>query len=124
MTKVSIGSPVLEGDALDDSRDVLAHVGGLLEQLVHIAPLDHFQCIHAALEQVGQGLARDLVGLVLQAIDLDAVGPYRVPVHLGKLLDEVAHLARLGFEKLGHGLDGRGDGSDAVQIEMVDRGFH
>ena len=42
-------------------------------QAVDVLPLDQLDRVAAAREQVGDGLARELVALVLEAVDLDPV---------------------------------------------------
>src|SRR5215831_2748645 len=63
---------VLEDHALDDVGDVLAAVGGGLEVLVDLLPLDHQDRILLFLEQASDRAAEDRVSLVLEPVDVDA----------------------------------------------------
>jgi hypothetical protein len=66
-------SSVLDRDPLDDVGDVLASVDRRLEHGVDVLPLDHFDRVTAVGEQIGDRLARQLVALVLEPVDLDPV---------------------------------------------------
>src|SRR5262249_12769781 len=68
------GSCVMEDHAVDDVGPVLAPVGGVLEVLVDLLPLDDGDRIPLLLEEPGHRRAEDVVGLVLHPVDLDA-GP-------------------------------------------------
>src|SRR5215831_18869573 len=63
---------VLEDHALDDVGDVLAAIGGGLEVLVDLLPLDHHDRILLLLEQPRDRAAQDRVRLVLEPVDVDA----------------------------------------------------
>src|SRR5881227_7440 len=76
MTAESTGdSGHLEDDSLDHVRHVLAAVGDRLQRLVDLLPLDDLDGVGLRLEQLGQAVAQQLVGDVLQPVDL-----YRVLV--------------------------------------------
>src|SRR5262245_62641333 len=66
------GSGVLEDDALDHVGDVFAPVGGVLERLVHLLPLEDEEGILRPAEELGERAAQELVALVLPAAHLDA----------------------------------------------------
>src|SRR5665647_3429378 len=65
-------SGVFEDHALDDVRDVLAAIRGVLEVLVDLFPLDHHDRILLFLEQASDRAPEDRIRLVLEAIDVDA----------------------------------------------------
>src|SRR5262245_17181347 len=65
-------SGVLEDHALDDVRHVLAAIRGALEVLVDLFPLDDRDRVLLFLEQARDRAAQDRVGLVLEAVDVDA----------------------------------------------------
>ena len=142
-------SRVLEHDAFDDVRHVLAAVGGVLDVVVEVAPLHDLDRLDATAGaiQLGDAPPVDGVGLVLEAVDLDA--DVEQLLGLGRQLREQQHravhvLARL--EEHARHLDGRGasdgdleehqplgDGFDevehvvelrheAVDVEPVERG--
>src|SRR5437667_426724 len=69
----SHGSGVLQHDALDDVRDVLASVGRVLQVLVDLLPLDDRDRVLLLLEETRNGRAQDGVPFVLQSIDVDAL---------------------------------------------------
>src|SRR5688500_17768333 len=69
----STTSGMRDDDALDHVRRVLARVDRLFEQRIHILPLDDVHRIASAGEQIGYGLPRDSITLVLQAMNLDPV---------------------------------------------------
>src|SRR6187549_3673586 len=66
------GSGVLEHDALDDVRDVLALVGGRLERLVDGLELDDLAHVGLLAEQPRDRAAHHLVGFGLELVDLRA----------------------------------------------------
>src|SRR5574338_278519 len=68
-----MASSMLDDDALDHVGDVLAGVDGVLEEAVHVLPLDDVDRVGAIGEEVGNRLPHDAVALVLQAVDLDPV---------------------------------------------------
>src|SRR5215475_10114555 len=63
---------VLEDHTLDDVGDVLAAIGRVLEVLVDLFPLDDRDRILLFLEQARDRAAQDRIGLVLEAVDVDA----------------------------------------------------
>src|SRR4051794_15816052 len=75
---------VLEDDALDDVGDALAAVRRVLEDLVEFLPLDHVQRILRVFEKLLDALEVDLVGFVLEPVDLDEarIYPARVAEYL------------------------------------------
>src|SRR3954462_13023915 len=81
MSRTTIGSmsagalPVFHDDALDDVGDVLAAIGGLLEEIERFLPLDDDDRIAFLVEQPDDRLLMDAVGFVLEPIDFDAVRP-------------------------------------------------
>src|SRR3984957_3928491 len=80
------GSRLLEHDAFDDVRHVLAAVGGLFDVVEDVPPLHDVDGIVAVVKELGDGPAVDGVGLVLQAVDLHADVEEALPVggQLGK----------------------------------------
>src|SRR5438552_3973623 len=91
-------SGVFEGHALDHVGDVLTAVDRVLEVVVDLLPLDDVDGIGAVVEEPGDGPAQELVALVLQAVDLRAVGAERLPV---AQVAQAAHRVADGL----HGLD-------------------
>src|SRR5258706_10047763 len=69
----SVSSGMLDRDPLDDVGDVLGLVDGLLEETVDLLPLDDLERMAATREEIGDRLARELVALVLEPMDLDPV---------------------------------------------------
>src|SRR5262245_512585 len=70
---------VFHEDGLDDVGHVFALVGRKLEVLVDVLPLDHLERIlRLPVEQVVQGIAQDLVGVVFELVDLRALPRDRV----------------------------------------------
>src|SRR2546430_16707525 len=68
MTAESTGdSGHLEDDSLDHVGHVLTAVGDRLQRLVDFLPLDDLDGVGLGLEQLGQAVAQQLVGAVLQA---------------------------------------------------------
>src|SRR5688500_7097429 len=63
-------SAVLEHDAFDDERDVLALVGGQLDELVDGLQLDELPHVLLLAEQARDRGAHDAVGVGLQGVDL------------------------------------------------------
>src|SRR5579859_2489608 len=75
MTRTSVsmgGSRVFEHHAFDDVGDVLAAVGRLLDVVEDVAPLHDVDGVVAVVKQLRDGAPVDGVGLVLEAVDLDA----------------------------------------------------
>ena len=64
---------VLDHDALEDVGDVLAAIGGVLEEVERLLPLDHDDRIALVVEQPADRLLVDAVGFVLEPVDLDRV---------------------------------------------------
>src|SRR6185436_17221934 len=70
---------VLHEDGLDDVGDVFALVGGKLQVLVDVLPLDDLERIaRLAVEQVVQRVAHHLVGVVFELVDLGALADDRL----------------------------------------------
>src|SRR5437867_12023554 len=63
----------LEYDPLDHVRHVLTPVGDDLHRLVDLFPLDDLDGIAGLVEEGREAVAQQVVGAVLQAIDLDGV---------------------------------------------------
>src|SRR6185436_10622088 len=76
----------LEDDSLDDIGHVLAAIGDRLEGLVDLLPLDHLDGVGLGVEQLGQTVAQQLVGGVLQAVHLDRV-LVEAGIHRAQALD-------------------------------------
>src|SRR5688500_7583911 len=86
-------SRMLEDDALDDVGDVLAAVGGVLEVLVDLLPLDDGDRVALFLEELRHRGTEDLVGLVLHAVDVDAALDDGVGVtHVAQAAQRPLHL--------------------------------
>src|SRR5882724_6392669 len=66
MAEMDMALRVLEDDALDDVRDVLAAIACALEVLVDLFPLDDDDRILLLFEQPRHRAAEDRVGLVLE----------------------------------------------------------
>lgn len=64
-------SGVFEEDVLDVVRDVLAAVGGLLDVLVDLLPLEDLPRVLLLTEERPDGGSQDTVRRVLQRVDLD-----------------------------------------------------
>src|SRR3954447_8028643 len=64
---------VLQDHAFDDVGDVLAAIGRVLEVLVDLLPLDDGARVLLFVEQARHRDAQDRIGLVLEAIDVDAL---------------------------------------------------
>src|SRR5262247_3004081 len=67
------GSSHLEGDALDNVQHVLAAIGDRLHRLVELLPLDDLDSVGDTLEESGELVTEQTVGLVLEPIHLDGV---------------------------------------------------
>src|SRR5205823_5521680 len=70
---VSTRLGLLDGDRLDGVGDVLEGVRGRLELFRDLLQLEHGERIEVAAEQPGDESAVQLVGLVLDPVDLDPV---------------------------------------------------
>ena len=64
---------MLDHDAFEHVGDVLAAVGGVLEEVERLLPLHDRQRIVFVVEQLADRLLMDAVGLVLETVDLDGV---------------------------------------------------
>ena len=62
---------VLDDDAFEDVGAVLAAVGGFFEQVEHFLPLDDGDGVLLFFEQPAQRFVVDVVGGVLEPVDLD-----------------------------------------------------
>ena len=69
-SRIRPASAVLEHDAFDDVRDVLALVGGRLERLIHGLELDQLAHVGLVAEQPRNGAAHHLVGFGFELVDL------------------------------------------------------
>src|SRR5581483_712753 len=105
-------SSVLEGDALDHVRDVLAAVDRVLEDVEDLLPLDDVDRIGAVVEELRDGPPEKPVALVLEPVHLGAVADERLPVpHVAQAADgardavdrldqHVGEIARVGLDLL------------------------
>src|SRR3954454_5692761 len=73
MQVVLPASAVLDHDALERVRHVLAGVDGLFEALEDVLPANHDHRIDPVVEERGDRVAARAVAVVLQAVDLDRV---------------------------------------------------
>ena len=73
-----------QDDTLQHVRHVFGAVGGLLQLLVDLAPLDDLRGARLVLEELRDRLAVEVVGDVLQPVDLDAVGQNVAQVACGR----------------------------------------
>src|SRR6185503_10398948 len=67
-------SCVFDHHAFDHVRHVFTTVGGVLDVLVDLLPLDHHHRVALLFEQARGGDAKEGVALVLEPVDLDAGG--------------------------------------------------
>src|SRR5947209_6888885 len=109
---------ILDGDALQDVGDILPPIDGLLQQRVHILPLDDVDSVVFLLEELTDGLPDDGVALILQVVDPDPVlGHVLALVQLvdglyqfvPDLQQDLPHLLRLGRD-LAYSIDDDGVG--------------
>src|SRR6185436_12986139 len=119
-TTVSTGgtSGHLEDDSLDDVGDVLAAIGDRLEGLVDLLPLDHLDGVGLGVEELGQAVAQQLVGAVLQPVDLHRV-LVKAGVHRAQALDGPVRGMRDVHDDVGQGARGRGRLLDPVDDQPL-----
>src|SRR4051795_10962875 len=108
---------VLDDDALEDVRDRLGGVDGVLEPLVDVLPANHDHRVDAALEQRGHRLARDAVAVVLEPVHLDRV--VRHVAEVAQPRHRLGDLARGLHEHVGEPLRLLERGLDLVEAEVV-----
>src|SRR5215470_14243757 len=108
----------LEDDSLDHVRHVLAAVGDRLEGLVDLLPLDDLDRVGLGLEQLGQALAQQLVGAVLQPVHLHRV-LVEAGVHGAQALDGAVHGQHDVDDHVGHGARGRGGLLDPIHHQAL-----
>ena len=108
---------LLEGDALEHVRDALASVDRLLERLEDVLPADHDHRVDAVREELRDGGAADLVGLVLEPVDLDQVPARSMPLRSSCSADVTSRAAR--DEQLRDRLGLLHRRLDAVAAELV-----
>src|SRR4030042_1787750 len=77
---ISGSSGIFQDDALGNVGDILAAVGGPLEVFQDILPFDELEGVLFLEEQPGQGAALDVIGLVLETLDLHRQGEHLLPV--------------------------------------------
>jgi len=63
---------MFQDDSFHDIGNVLACVDGLLHQFGDLLELDQLKGVCFLFEEPGHGLAKDIVSLVFQGVDLDA----------------------------------------------------
>src|SRR6188472_902548 len=95
----SIRSGVLHDDAFEDVGHVLASVGGLLEEVQNLFPLDDDDGVLLVFEERLHGGLVGPVGLVLETVDLDGALGDALPLFEGlhradDLLDRIADQPR------------------------------
>src|SRR5437762_10914422 len=104
-TRVSMragrGSGHLEDDPFDDVRHVLAAVGDDLHRLVDLLPLDDLDGIALLVEERSQAVAQQVVGAVLQPVDLDRV-LVKTRIHVAQAADGPVHGLRRLPDHVGH----------------------
>src|SRR5262245_41896975 len=71
--EIGMTSAVLQDDGLEDVGDVLPHVRRRFETSVQLLPAQHVDGIVAAVVEIRHHRARDLVGFVLEPVELDGV---------------------------------------------------
>src|SRR6266702_8699589 len=106
---------VLDLDGLDDVRDVLAAVERDLDERVNVLPLDDLDRVRLVREELGDGLAEDLVALVLEGVELD---PVRVEILQAlEVVHHQDHLRRGRHEGLGLPDRARPDRGHLVEVD-------
>src|SRR5436305_14064827 len=69
-------SRVLQRDALQHLRDAHTTVGGPLERVVHLFPLEHFERIRVPREQITYRRVVDRVGFLFEFLHLHGLDTY------------------------------------------------
>src|SRR4051794_10824661 len=122
MARSMWSSGLLDGDLLEDVRDLLEPVDGGLERVDDVLELQDLERLVATVEELGEEPAIRLVAQVLQAVDLDPVllevlgGPELHHGLLGELRAALDHLDLLR-KLLGKLLD-------LVEEDEIDRLVH
>src|SRR5437762_10008345 len=138
--------PVLDDDAFEHVGYVFAAVGGILEEVEHLLPLDHGDRILLLVEQPAEGLVMNPVGLVLEPVHLHGQHVYAdtplerlesLPELPGRLGDRPRQLPSpetnradaISPDDAGRGIDGihhvveRGrQGMDVLAVDRSDEG--
>src|SRR5690348_4120146 len=84
---------VLDHDAFDDVRYVLAAIGHCFEQLVDRAQLDQLANVGLLSKELGDRRAHDVIGLRLESVDVGAYGENALcMVHVVEHRNAFAHL--------------------------------
>src|SRR5438034_548621 len=121
-TRVSMragrGSGHLEDDPFDDVRHVLAAVGDDLHRLVDLLPLDDLDGIARLVEERGQAVTQQVVGAVLEPVDLDGV-LVEAGIHVAQAADRPVHRLRRLDDHVGHGPAGGGRLLDPIDNEAL-----
>src|SRR6185503_2862684 len=116
------GSGHLQNDSLDHVGDVLAAVGDDLHRLVDLFPLDDLDGIAALVEERGQAVAQQVVGAVLEPVDLDRVR-VEARIHVAQAADGPVHRFRGLHDHLRHRPAGRRRLLDPVDDQPLRRGL-
>src|SRR4051812_29542717 len=111
------GSGVLDHDALERVRHVLAGVDGFFEALEDVLPADHDHRVDAVVEQRRDRVPARAVAVVLQAVDLDR--EVRQVLEGAQARHRLLDLARRLQQDVGHPLGLLHRGLDLVEAEVV-----
>src|SRR5204863_3571184 len=111
----------LQDDPFDDVRHVLAAVGDDLHRLVDLLPLDDLDGIALLVEERSQAVAQQVVGAVLQPVDLDRV-LVKTRIHVAQAADGPVHGLRRLHDHVGHRPAGGGRLLDAIDHEPLGGG--
>src|SRR2546427_10806313 len=65
---------MLQQNAFEDVGHILTAIGALLKTLIDLFPLDDGYRVLLAPEQAGDGVPRDAIRIILQAVDPDEAG--------------------------------------------------
>src|SRR5512142_681956 len=137
---------VLDLDGLDDVGDVLAAVDRDLDALEEVLPFHELDRVALRAEELADGLAEDVVALVLERVQLDPVllqilEPFQALHHQDELVgrghedlrlphrgrahavdlvdeDELRHVVR----EIGHVVEPRGEAEDVLAVERRHEG--
>lgn len=109
---------VLHDNRIHDIGHILAAVGAVLQEGVHVTPSDDLERVLAVNVQVTHGVDIELVGLGLDGVDLDDELAQRFGLAVVRQLD---HQVFHGAAGVGHLVgDHDGIGMDALDVGEVD----
>ena len=112
---------MLERDAFQDVCDIFTAIRSLLEVLINLFPFDDDDRIFFVVKELGDGITRQSVGLVFQAVHRDA-DPAHIGMPFPKEIDAGSHGKAIASLRL-HALRRGAQDAELLRLLELEKGW-